>query len=173
MKTQKGNLIAKILLLMMTVGFVACDKTEGLMAPDVGGIYEGVLTDNLGSKSLNALNSKRAMAYVDVIGNEIRFHCVSEDFDETVMLNYYRHNDQLMVCLTGDAFEQTYGHRLGSGNMNGGRMMNGNTEWTNHMNRDHHEGDEHFGGFNMQEHTFKYTFKLNYGTFYFEGVRKN
>ena len=173
MKTRKGNFSVLLVMFLIGVGFVACENNDDISAPDVSGVYEGTLTDNLEAKSYNTVSSKSAVAYIDMIGNEIRLHCVSEDFDETVMLNYYRHNDSLMVCLTGADFERTYGHRLGSGNMNGGHMMNGNSEWANHMYREHHEGDEHFGGFNMQNHSFEYTFHLNHGLFHFEGLRKN
>lgn len=174
MKTQKKlDFIAMIAILIFSIGFIACEDKNELIEPDLSGIYEGTLTYDIANKSLSTVAERNAVAYIDVMGNEIRLHCVSEDFDETVMLNYYRHNESIMVCLTGDDFERTYGHGLGNGNANGGHMMNGNSEWMNHIYREHHEGDEHFGGFNMQNHSFEYTFKLNHGTYHFKGVRKN
>ena len=73
--------------------------------------------------------------------------------DTTFVLNHYEHNDSVMVCLNGEAFEEMYGHMMGHGgnmgNGNSGGMMggmnNGSSEWMNHMNNEHEEGDEHFG----------------------------
>ena len=86
------------------------------------------------------------------------------------MLEIYNHNDSIKVCLTGNDFENMYGHTLGQGNMNG-NMGNMSTDWTKHMNSEHQQGDEHFGGFNMENHSFGYTFRMHDGEFHFLGVK--
>ena len=100
--------------------------------------------------------------------------------DTTYILNWYEHNNMIMVCLDGEAFEGMYGHMMGGGHMNNtqnhsGSMMdghnNGNTEWMDHMNREHSKGDEHFGGFNMIDHTFEYTIKAGNGDYHFIGTK--
>jgi hypothetical protein len=84
-----------------------------------------------------------------------------------------------MVCLTGDDFEQHYGHMLGHGHMGGGMMSdlrNGETHWMHHLSDEHASGDEHFGGFDMQEGSFTYSFIMMDGSqpFYlrFYGVKQ-
>ncbi|MFO7790983.1 MAG: hypothetical protein R6V32_10465, partial [Bacteroidales bacterium] len=93
--------------------------------------------------------------------------------------NYYEHHDSAYVCFTGERFEEMYGHMLGKGHMMGGMMGdigNGETEWMHHMDEEHDEGDEHFGGFDMDHHTFSYTFHMNDGHeprfMHFEGVKE-
>jgi hypothetical protein len=39
-------------------------------------------------------------------------------------------------------------------------IQNGETQWGHHMYDDHNSGDEHFGGFDMHEKTFTYSFKM-------------
>ena len=72
--------------------------------------------------------------------------------DTTMRFSHYYHHGSVKVCLTGDDFENMYGHMLGERHMSGGMM--------NHMNDEHHQGDEHFGGFDMnnkkKRHSIKY-----------------
>ena len=110
---------------------------------------------------------------------QIEVHCFGEEMDTTFILNGYKHDNMLMVCLDGEAFEGMYGHMMGGGHMNNnhsGGMMDGhndrNTEWMDHMDREHSKGDEHFGGFNMTEHTFDYTIKAGNGDYHFTGTKK-
>lgn len=95
--------------------------------------------------------------------NEVQLHCYSENFDTTFVMNYYAHNDSVYVCYTGEAFEEMYGHMLGNGHMGGmmDDMHNGETEWMHHMDEEHEDGDEHYGGFDMMSHSFSYTFIMN------------
>ena len=58
----------------------------------------------------------------DLNVNEIEVHCFGKEIDTTFMLDYYEHNDSVMVCLTGSDFEFMYGHMLGEGHMGGGMM---------------------------------------------------
>jgi hypothetical protein len=79
-----------------------------------------------------------------------------------------------MVCLTGDDFEHMYGHKYGEGHMSGGMMddmQNEETEWMHHMNDEHIDGDEHFGGFDMMQHSFGYKFEMNNLDFHFQGTK--
>jgi len=149
--------------------FTACEKEESveeIQEKSVDGVYTGTLTEE---GTINATGITESMAEataeVTIVGeNEIQVNCYTSDFDTTFMLNYYEHNDSAYVCFTGDRFEEMYGHMLGNGHMMGGMMgdiENDETEWMHHMNDEHEEGDEHFGGFNMDNHTFLYTFQMN------------
>jgi hypothetical protein len=56
---------------------------------------------------------------------------------------------------------------MGDGMMGGGMMGDrgeGESEWMHHMNDEHVNGDEHFGGFDMQEGSFTYSFKMMDGS---------
>jgi len=75
-----------------------------------------------------------------------------------------------MVCYTGADFEDMYGHMLGEGHM-GDNMQGNNIEWMQHLNNDHQQGDEHFGSFNMQDHSFNFLFKTYNGDFQFQGTK--
>ena len=61
-----------------------------------------------------------------------------------------------------------YGHMMGQGHMNG-NMHNSGSEWMQHLNNEHEDSDEHFGGFDMQHRSFKYTFRMSNGDFHFQG----
>ena len=52
-----------------------------------------------------------------------------------------------------------------------GNMQHNSSEWMQHLNNEHQEGDEHFGSFDMQHHSFNYTFRMSNGDFHFEGTR--
>ena len=52
-----------------------------------------------------------------------------------------------------------------------GNMQNMSSEWMQHLNNEHQDDDEHFGGFNMQNHSFEYTFKMENGEFHFQGTK--
>lgn len=161
--------IAVVLLVL----FTACQK-EKTNEQDFEGIYQGTLTSlqsNSGSKSATS-----EISFIDE--NEIQVHCYSEGFDTTFIVNYYHHNDSAYVCYSGDDFEEMYGHRLGMGHMGGmmDDMKDGETEWMHHMDEEHVEGDDHFGGFDMANHRFSYTFQMNSDDssddLHFEGTKK-
>ncbi|HKJ79238.1 MAG TPA: hypothetical protein VKA10_06870, partial [Prolixibacteraceae bacterium] len=161
---KTGWMIAAALLLL-----AACEKEESneeVQDNSIEGIYTGTLSEE-GTKSANGFSESmaEATAEVSIVGeNEIQVNCYTSDFDTTFMLNYYEHQDNAFVCFTGERFEEMYGHMLGRGHMMGGGMMgdiqNGETEWQHHMDEEHNEGDEHFGGFDMDHHTFTYTFNM-------------
>jgi len=160
---MKRLLMRVTVVVSALVLFTACEKEETKIS-SIEGTYEGWLTGNdLKSGETVVDNSVEATAEVTITGeNEIEVHCYSSDFDTTFMLNYYGHHDSAYVCFTGDDFEEMYGHMLGYSH-NGGMMndMHGDeTEWLHHMDEEHEEGDEHFGGFDMDNYTFSYIFRM-------------
>jgi len=173
-------------LIMMSVaaliGLSSCEKSDDLSDSTFEGTYRGSLTyeSSLKSSPVASNGMSEATAEISDLGDgQIEVHCFGEEMDTTFILNGYEHDNMLMVCLDGEAFERMYGHMMGGGHMNnnhsGGMMgghSNGNTAWTDHMDREHSEGDEHFGGFNMTDHTFDYTIKAGHGDYHFIGTRK-
>jgi len=159
-------------LFSITVGllFFSCEKNDDFLYKDVTGTYVGTLTSNLANKSSVNEVTEVATIVVSSLGDQIQLHCYSNDFDATAMLNIYNHYDKVMVCLTGQEFENMYGHRLGQGHMNG-KMQYIGTEWMQHLNNEHLDGDEHFGGFDMLNHSFNYTFRMENGDFHFQGIK--
>lgn len=148
----------------------SCEKSDDLNNTDVMGTYVGTLTSSLTNRSSNTESILPATLVVSSFGDQIQVHCIAENFDTTVILDIYNHNDNVMVCLTGEEFQNMYGHMLGQGNMNG-NMQNNGSGWTQHLNNEHQEGDEHFGSFEMQHHSFDYTFRMNDGDFHFQGAK--
>lgn len=166
--------IAVVLLVL----FTACEK-EKTTDPTVDGVYEGTLSGVQTKSTEGVAESKPATAEISIIGdNEIRVNCYSDDFDTTYMMNYYHHNDSAYVCYTGDDFEEMYGHMLGEGHSGGmmDDMHNGETEWMHHMDEEHDDGDEHFGGFDMGSQSFSYTFQMNRNDnsddLHFQGIKQ-
>lgn len=153
-------------LILVALGFVACNKSEETF-PDnsIEGRYVGTLT-NEGLKSVTGVMPVKTNATTDVtksVDNRIEVHCYSDELDTTFMLDYYDNNDSVMVCLDGEAFKEMYGHMLGQGHMSGGMMGDltmGETEWMHHLSDEHQPSDEHFGGFDMTNHTFGYRFQM-------------
>jgi len=225
MKTIKNKQLASILVLLLTILFTGCNKNDDVIYSDVVGIYEGTLTTDVAGKSINSKSNSTATAIVTMVGDEIEVHCFNDDFDTTIMLNLYEDGDMLNTCLTGTDFENMYGHMMGQGNMNGnmqnmssewmqhlnnehqnsgehfggfnmintcltgtdfenmyghmmgqfnmnGNMQNMSSEWMQHLNNEHQDTDEHFGGFNMKNHSFDYTFKMETGNFHFQGTKQ-
>ena len=168
-----------LLVIALLAGFMACNKTEDTPIDDsIEGTYTGTLTPDLKSAQGTIPGSSDATAVITKSGNElIEVHCFTEEMDTTFMLNYYENNDSVMVCLTGDAFGEMYGHMLGQGHMGGmmGDIGSGETEWQHHMSDEHQPGDEHFGGFDRMNHSFGYTFDMMEGSdhysVHFEGTK--
>ena len=179
MKTQLLKNWNILYLIAVIIIIFSCEKSDDLGSNDVTGTYIGTLTSNLSSRTSNTnLSSKTsntetilpATLVVSSFGDQIKVHCIAENFVTTVMLDIYNHNDNVMVCLTGEEFQNMYGHMLGQGNMNG-QMQNNGSGWAQHLNNEHQEGDEHFGSFDMQHHSFNYTFRMNDGDFHFQGAK--
>lgn len=151
---------------------VSCEKSDDLINNDIAGTYEGTLTIDLGKKTDNSKTTNNiATAIVSMVGDQIEVHCFGDNFDTTIMLDIYENGSDISVCLTGTEFENMYGHMVGQSNMNG-NMQNMDSEWMQHLNNDHQSGDEHFGGFDMQHHSFNYTFTTDHGNYHFEGTKK-
>ncbi len=170
----KLSVIAVALLVL----FTACKKEE-TNESIFEGIYEGTLTGSQIKSTEGAAESKPATTEITIIGeNEILVHCYSDSFDTTFVLNYYHHNDSTYVCYNGDDFEEMYGHMLGDGHMGGmmDDMHDGETEWMHHMSEEHDDGDQHFGGFDMANHSFSYTFQMNKSdsseNLHFQGIKQ-
>jgi len=148
---------------LLIVVLAACEKSELISDKVIEGNYVGIIStiDEIDGTIINT--EEGATADITKIGNQtIQIHFNSAATDTTFVLNYYEDIDSVLVCFTGDAFENMYGHMLGQGHSNGGMMsdmQNDETEWIHHLNDEHLEGDEHFGGFDMENHTFEYNFK--------------
>lgn len=162
----------------LLVLFAACKKDK-TSEPVVEGVYQGTLTGPLNKSTTDTSETTDAASEITITGkNEIQVHCYADDFDTTFVMNYYHHNNNAYVCYTGDDFEEMYGHMLGDGHMGGmmDDMHNGETEWMHHMDEEHEEGDEHFGGFDIVNHSFSFTFQMNVydasDDLYFHGIKK-
>ncbi|WP_340111667.1 hypothetical protein [Maribellus mangrovi] len=168
-----------LLAMVLVAGFIACNQNdETLLDNSIEGTYTGTLTSGLKSASSIFPGSTDATAVVTKSGDDlIEVHCFTDEMDTTFMLNYYENNDSVMVCLTGGAFGEMYGHMLGQGHMGGmmGDIGPNQTEWRHHLSDEHKQGDEHFGGFDRMNHSFGYTFDMvegndHYGV-HFEGTK--
>ena len=161
------------LILFACIGtflFGACQKEETKVpvSKSVEGTYIGSFTTSSTLKSAKiSTGNMMDTAIVKMMSNgQINVHCFGDDLDSTFILNTYHNEDSLMVCLDGLNFEHEYGHMMGYGqHMGNGNMMgNNSSEWGKHMNGEHMVGDQHFGGFDMQNGTFSYSFKMMEGT---------
>jgi hypothetical protein len=172
---KKRNILIIAIFLLFAI---ACEKSEDATIYSIEGTYIGTISieSNLKNITNTDLVSYPANAEVTILDNmQIELHCYGYDLDTTFMLNYFEHNDSVMVCITGDEFEHMYGHGYGEGHMSGGMMndiQNGETEWMHHMNDEHIESDEHFGGFDMMNHSFSYNFKMADHNYQFQGTQE-
>ncbi len=164
--------------LIAALAIYGCNKSDDSTDVSVEGSYAGTLT----TKSITGtlIGSSNATADISKAGEGlIQVHCFGTELDTTFMLNNYENHDSVMVCFTGEAFQNTYGHMMGQGHMMGGMMGDikpGQTQWQHHIADEHKPGDKHYGGFNMMEHTFGFTFHHYNGTDHtvmnFEGTKK-
>lgn len=175
---MKKKIKISILALLTIVAFTACEKTDLDSIESIEGTYIGTLSSGSDLKNSSIITHGGTDATVEISqtdDGEILAHCYGGEIDTTFMLNYFPHNDSILVCLTGTDFALMYDHMLGAGHMSGGMMghyQNDGTEWEHHMSDEHDEGDEHFGGFDMLNHSFGYTFKWNGVDYHFEGTKK-
>lgn len=169
-KMKKSTIAGSMMLAVAMVGFTSCEKSDEIVSDGIEGVYTGTfsISNSLKSSALDGLENDLGTAEVNMMGdNRIEVHCFGEALDTTFMLDYYEHNDSVMVCLTGSDFSNMYGHGLGEGHMSGGMMGDrngGDTEWIHHMDDEHVSGDEHFGGFNMDASSFTYSFRMIEGS---------
>lgn len=154
--------------------FMACEKEVVTDDFTIEGTYSGTLSFSETLKSSPVSNNQGTAIVTMNNDEEIFVHCFGGELDTTFMLNYYEHNDSILVCLTGEAFEHMYGHGLGQGHMMGGMMghsTSGETSWQHHLNDEHNRDDEHFGGFHMGNHSFNYSIETPMGYYHFYGTK--
>jgi hypothetical protein len=159
MKMQKLKVL--ILFVFVTLFVGACTKHDTINVDrpyldNITGTYFGEFTVNNGQQSI------AGTAVVTRTDNdEIQIHCYGDILDTTLVMDAFDNGDSVMLCNNGDDFYNEYGH-MGSGY----HMMDmgmGESEWMYHLETDHHAGDEHFGGFDMNHHTFGYSFQMMEG----------
>ena len=172
MKTQFIKSIKSIFTIIIVIMLFACEKNGELNNDGITGVYFGSLTTTNDSSKLSNSNSS-IPATVDVLmnGDQIEVHCFAEGFDIAITLDYYPNGNDVGVCLTGDDFENVYGHALGHGGLMHENMHQNSTQWMHHLNDEHELEDEHFGYFDLQQQSFKCTFQLSNGDFYFQGTK--
>ncbi|MGW8314131.1 MAG: hypothetical protein ACWGNV_00915 [Bacteroidales bacterium] len=173
---RNNNLIIGILTVTAILSSVSCSKTESINTETIVGTYYGTYTRaaslNLAETESTGIDEWPGMAKITELGDrQIAVHCVGENIDTLFMLDYYLQHDSVMVCLTGDDFEQMYGHMLGGGHMDGHMMgdpVENETEWMHHLREEHDPADTHFGGFYPHMGTFTYAIQLedNTGPYY-------
>lgn len=181
--TKKLYSTTGILVLSVFLFLVSCNKAAENSTESIAGTYYGSFTRSslLQSTDKSAIVIGEGTAEVSLLEDQkIEVHCYGEGIDTTFMLGYYENHDSVMVCLTGEGFNEMYGHWLGENHMGGGMMgdiRTGETEWMHHMLDEHETGDEHFGGFDMHMGTFTYSMKMadETGPYYlkFTGLKKN
>jgi len=165
MKTQIVKNLKVVFAFTLALILLACQKNDDFISDEITGSYVGTIS-TIGSNN----SSSDATADVRRLGNQIEVHCYGGDFDATIILDLYQNGNDIMVCLTGQDFENMYGHMPGNSNWNW-NMPHQGLDWMQHLNNEHQQGDEHFGYFNMEHHTFSYTFKMSNGDFHFQGTR--
>lgn len=164
MKTR--NLMIGMLFTAALLLLASCTKTDNDYNGTIEGIYYGTLvrTTSLKLAQTHSGAGDQDTAEVTMMGeNLIEVHCHGDEIDTTFMLDFYLHNDSVLVCLTGDDFENMYGHMPGSGHMGGGMMGDmgsDETEWMHHLSDEHEAGDEHFGAFDLRHGTFTYSIRM-------------
>ena len=154
MKTIKFLTFTGIIILSVFV--ISCQKKTSELPELTNGVvgsYKGTLK--------NGSTGSQVEATADVIKTDesiVQIHCYSSIMDTTFVMEIFENGDSMMVCNIGDDFKNQYGH----GRMEKHHMM-GNTDWqswSHHMDEEHDRNDEHFGGFNMKEHSFDYDFMM-------------
>ena len=155
------------------LSMTACDKNQSdndNYLNKVTGSYSGNFS------SQGTFKSAGTAVVTDEPDEQLQIHCYGDFMDTTFIMDAYEDGDSVMVCNTGEDFYNEYGH-MGSGhNMMGMMSDDEENEWMMHLQQDHQPGDMHYGGFDMNHHTFDYHFKMMQGdsTVYvdFHGMRQ-
>lgn len=171
MKNQKIFLITVLFVIPLLFASCKKDKTDSTadLTSEVTGTYKGSITP---SDSL--ANSKDAIIEISKVDEStVQLNMMSEHIDTTFMLNLYENADSIMVCLTGEQFNNEYGHHLDEDH----HMMgdNNHMDWDHHMDEQHEPGDMHYGGFDIERHTFSYRLVpggQSYVSYQFEGIKE-
>lgn len=150
------NLITFTIIAGLAILFVSCEKEKA--GPDLADLVVGTYTGTISETPLKA----GVTATTDVTKsdyNKVTIHTYSTAIDTTFMMELFENGDSLMVCNLGDDFFRQYGHdRMGQHHMMG---SSSDLDWMHHMDEEHQPGEEHFGGFNMTNHTFGYKYIMN------------
>ena len=156
---KRSKILAVGGVIIMSMSLLSCQKESETAVLDltaqIAGSYKGTITD---SGSGNVFQ-----ATADVIKSDnsiVEIHCYSDRLDSTFVMEVFENGDSLMLCNIGDDFVRQYGHARMNEHHN---MMGGDMEgqdWMHHMDEEHDEDDEHFGGFNMKDHSFSYRFEM-------------
>jgi len=158
MKTKTNILITALLFAGLTM-FTSCNNDESDTSNERS-YMDNIVGTYTGDFSLEK-SSSGTPAIANVSLNEedqLIIHCYGEIMDTIIVMDAFQNGDSVMVCNTGEDFYQEYGH-MGNGYHMMDMRMN-QTEWMHHMQNDHQTGDEHYGGFDMQRHSFHYEFKM-------------
>ena len=159
-------------LFLLSFLLFSCNESDDITPDVLTGTYIGTI-DNLNlSKSSDTMDQDKFTAEVTRRGNQLEVNCSGPQFNAQFMLEYYEHNDNFMVCLTGDDYQNLYGYAHGM--MNGNHMnQSSGTPWMNHLNNSHQSNANHSNGeFNLNQHTFGCTFLWNGQTVTFNGVKQ-
>lgn len=165
-----------LFFLIVILSVYGCDKNEAPELDSIDGTYKG----SIRVESATNLSSKASygsiVGEITTMGNQLEFHCYGEDMDITMMLEYFEHHENTMVCLTGNHYTDLYGHRHGEGMVSGmgmNHMTSGNTDWERHLNRSHNQDGPHFlSGYNRDDRTFQCTFHWNGAAVTFTGKKQ-
>ena len=166
MKTR----IAIIGILAMFI-MAACDKTTVETNQSIEGTYTGTLSKNTSFKKV-ALDGG---VYVDVNlmdSSFVEIYCYGGELDTTLMLHFYEGNDSTFLCFSDEQFQGMFGYAYGSSHMMGGNA----NDWMDQMMGEDYTDNDSFGGFDMMDHSFDYTFNKSEGDsiahFHFHGTKQ-
>lgn len=142
-------------IIILSVFVLSCQKETTVLTD----LTKGVIGTYIGTlKNSNMGNQVEATADIIKTDNSlVEIHCYSSTIDTTFVLETFENGDSLMLCNIGDDFINNYGHSR----MNEHHMMGTNwQDWSHHLDEEHSQDDEHFGGFNLKEHSFGYEFMM-------------
>lgn len=173
---NKRNLILVTAMLFISMLFTACNKDDNNdnnpqtdLSQTVSGYYKGSITSSDDPGSIQ----DAVIEVSDAGENTVEMNLMSDMLDTTFMMNVYDNGDSVMVCFTGDRFNQEYGHHIDEDH----HIMGGNDhmDWGHHKDEQHEPGDEHYGGFDMNHHSLSYRIIPNGQTdiyYQFEGDKE-
>ncbi|MEG9327923.1 hypothetical protein V6B16_08245 [Salinimicrobium catena] len=145
------------ILFFLTLLFASCVTDESTPNEIEGTFYGTLSMESEGTKSY--VRSEDAVAEIRKTGDfEVEVHCYSNSLDTIFRLNYFEHEENFKVCLTGSDFEDMY-HTTFMGPMEM-QNMHGTSQWMNHLQTMHEEEDTHFGEFHSADNSFEYTFLM-------------
>lgn len=155
---KKTSVIAILSFIFFSLSCETNDQDRDL----VEGTFHGTLSmENEGTKSYT--QTEEAIAEIKKTGEfEIEVHCYSNSLDTIFRLNYFEHEENFKVCLTGSDFEDMY-HTSFTGPMEM-QNMHGASQWMNHLRTMHTQEDIHFGEFLRENKSFEYTFLMDHSS---------